>query len=488
MQEGLTFDDVLLQPQFSKIVPAETNVATHLTRHLKLRLPLLSSPMDTVTEHKMATALALAGGIGIIHKNLSPAEQAKEVKLVKRFENGFIAEPETVGPDDSLRLVYKIRQERGYKKVPVVNKAGKLVGLITELDYFWPEDKTRTVRDLMTKVKDLVTAPGGTSLEKANDIIRRKKLSILCLVDKAGRLAAIVTHKDLEKNSNYPQASKDEHKRLRVGAAVGVGKESLERALLAAEAQADVLVVDTAHGHSQGVIDMVRELKRHAATKHIDIIAGNVATAAGVEALIGAGVDAVKIGIGPGSICTTRVVAGIGVPQITAILEAAAGRGKHKDVPIIADGGIKYSGDIVKALAAGADAVMIGSLFAATEEAPGETEFYAGRMYKTYRGMGSLAAMSRGSKDRYGQGNIHESAKLVPEGIEGRVLYRGPVDGIIYQLVGGLQAGMGYVGARTIADLQKNGRFLKITAAGLRESHPHDVEITKEAPNYLTSV
>lgn len=488
MQEALTFDDVLLQPQFSRLLPSQTSVASRLTRQLAVRVPLLSAPMDTVTEHQLAIALALSGGLGVIHKNMTPVEQANEVRMVKRFENGFIIEPMTVAPDDSLSVVYKIRQERGYKKIPVVNKQGKLAGLITELDYFWPNDRGRRVRELMTKVKDLVTAPGNISLEKANDIIRRKKLAILCLVSSTGKLEAIVTRKDLEKNETYPQASKDSHKRLRVGAAVSVGKEALSRAEALVTAGVDVLVVDTAHGHSQGVLDTIKLLKQTAGTKGLDVIAGNVATAAGVEALIGAGADAVKIGIGPGSICTTRVVAGVGVPQITAIMEAAAGRGKHKDVPLIADGGIKYSGDIVKALAAGADTVMIGSLFAGTEEAPGETEYFGGRLYKTYRGMGSLSAMGKGARDRYGQGNIHDNSKLVPEGIEGRVLYRGPVATIIQQLVGGLQAGMGYAGAKTIPDLQRGARFIKITAAGLKESHPHDVEITREAPNYLTTL
>ena len=487
MQEALTFDDVLLLPQYSKILPSETKVESRLTRHLTLRVPIISSPMDTVTEHKMAIAMALAGGIGIIHKNLTPSEQAEEVRLVKRFENGFIVGPVAVNADDSLSVVYKIRQERGYKKIPVVNKQGKLLGLITELDYFWPEDKGRKVRELMTKLKDLVVAPSNTNLQRANEIIRRKKLSILCLVEKSGKLTAIVTRKDLEKNESYPNSNKDANKCLRVGAALGVAKDALARAEAAVAAGADVLVVDTAHGHSEAVIQMIKTLKHNSATKDIDIIAGNVATAEGVAALIAAGADGVKIGIGPGSICTTRVVAGIGVPQITAIMEGIIGRAKHKDVPIIADGGIKYSGDIVKALAAGADSVMIGGLLAGTEEAPGEMEYFGGRMYKSYRGMGSLGAMVKGSKDRYGQAKTNNE-KLVPEGIEGRILYRGPVDSVLYQLIGGLRSGLGYIGAKTIADLQRNAKFVKITGAGLTESHPHDVEITKQAPNYLTNI
>lgn len=486
MQEALTFDDVLLTPQRSNVLPAETKVESRLTRHLSARIPLLSAPMDTVTEHKMAIAMALSGGVGVIHKNLSIADQAREVRFVKRFENGFIIEPVTVAADDSLSAVYKIRQEQGYKKIPVVGKSGQLVGLITELDYLWPDDRGRRVKDLMTRAKNLVTAPAGISLQKANDVIRRKKLSILCLVSKSGKLEAIVTRRDLEKNLQYPGASKDERKRLRCGAAVGVGKDSLSRAQALVEAGADFLVVDTAHGHSAGVIAMVEILKKDKITRELDVIAGNVATAEGVAALIEAGADAVKIGVGPGSICTTRVVAGVGVPQITAIQEAAVGRGKRKDVPLIADGGIKYSGDIVKALAAGADTVMIGSLFAGTDESPGEMVYFAGRMYKTYRGMGSLAAMARGSKDRYGQGSVEDS-KLVPEGIEGRTIYRGPVNEVIYQLIGGLQSGLGYLGARTIPELQKNAKFIKITAAGLKESHPHDVEIAKEAPNYVAA-
>ncbi|MBI4122544.1 MAG: IMP dehydrogenase [Parcubacteria group bacterium] len=485
MQEALTFDDVLLLPQYSETLPTQVKLGTKLSRNITLHVPLVSSPMDTVTEHTLAIALALAGGIGIIHKNLTSAEQAGEVALVKRFENGFISDPVTVAPDATVADIYKIRKDKGYKKVPVVNKRGELLGLVTDLDYFWPHDKKRTVRSVMVKAKDLVTAKAGIGLEKANDIIRKQRLSILCLVGTGNKLAAIVARKDLEKNETYPEATKDTEKRLRVGAAVGVGPENLKRAHEVLAAGADVIVVDTAHGHTRGVIDMVKALKKDKAFNGVDVIAGNVATREGASALIEAGADAVKVGMGPGAICTTRVVAGIGVPQITAVMEAVAGRAsRHKDVPIIADGGIKYSGDIVKALAAGADSVMIGSLFAGTEESPGEMEFYGGRMYKTYRGMGSLGAMSAGSKDRYGQGSVRDAAKMVPEGIEGRILYRGPVANVVYQLTGGLRAGMGYIGAKTVKELQKKAQFIKITNAGRTESHPHGVEITKEAPNY----
>ncbi len=484
MQEALTFDDVLLVPQYSEVLPNGVQLGTRVSRNVPLRIPLVSSPMDTVTEHRLAIALALAGGIGIIHKNLSIKEQAQEVELVKRFENGFIIDPTTVEQDFSVEKVHTLAQKNGYQKFPVVNKKGQLVGLITDKDYFWPDDKRKKVKQVMTKAKDLVTAPENTTLKRANDIIRNKKLSILCVVSKSKKLTSIVTRKDLEKNETYPDANKDDGKRLRVGAAIGVGSDALERAQALVQAGVDVIVVDTAHGHSKGVIEMVQTLKKDKITKHTDVIAGNIATAQAAQALIDAGVDGIKVGIGPGSICTTRIVAGVGVPQITAIMDVAKGRGKHTSVPIIADGGIKNSGDIVKAIAAGADCIMAGSLFAGTEETPGETEFYAGRMYKSYRGMGSLGAMSKGSKDRYGQASVKDANKFVPEGIEGRILYRGPAEATIYQLMGGLRSGMGYLGAKTISALHKKAEFVRITGSGMRESHPHDVEITKEAPNY----
>ena len=484
MQNALTFDDVLLVPQYSQILPQDANTETKLSRNISIKIPITSSPMDTVTEHGLAIALALEGGIGIIHKNLSILKQVQEVEQVKRFENGFIVNPITVSPQDTINTVYAILEKKGYGKIPVVNANNMLVGLVTKLDYFWPDDKEKSVKDIMTPLKNLTTAREGISLEKANKIIQTKKLSILCLVDKSGELSSIVARKDLEKNKNYPYASKDSGKRLMAGAAIGVGKDMLERAQALVEARVDVLIVDTAHGHSKGVIEAVKILKKNKTTKKVDIIAGNIATAEGAKALIKTGVDGIKVGVGPGSICTTRVIAGIGMPQITAIMEADRGRGKNKKIPIIADGGIKYSGDIVKALAAGADSVMIGGLLAGTEESPGETEFYNGRMYKIYRGMGSLASMEKGSRDRYGQANV-QTGKLVPEGIEGKIPYRGPADKIIYQLIGGLKAGLGYNGAKTIKELQKKAQFIKITNAGLKESHPHDVQITKEAPNYF---
>jgi len=485
MQEALTFDDVLLAPQYSNTLPKDTNTETKLSRNISLKIPIVSSPMDTVTEHRLAIVIALEGGIGIIHKNLTPQEQAEEVKQVKRFENGFIVDPITVAPNDSLDNVNDIYREKKYGKIAVVDKNKKLVGLITRIDYFWPDDNNKKIKDLMTPVRNLITAQDGISLDKANKLIQDKKLSILCIVDKQGKLKSIVTRKDLEKNKNYPNANKDARKRLRVGAAIGVGKDMLERARALASAGVDLIVIDTAHGHSKGVIDATKILKKDKAFKKIDIIAGNVATREGAAALIKAGADGIKVGVGPGSICTTRIIAGIGVPQITAIMEANKGRGKNKSIPIIADGGIKNSGDIVKALAAGADSVMLGGVLAGTEESPGATELYNGRMYKVYRAMGSISAMQKGSRDRYGQADVTEAQKLVPEGIEGRVPYRGKAEKIIYQLIGGLKAGLGYNGATNIKELQTKAKFIKITNAGFRESHPHDVKITKEAPNYF---
>ncbi|MFA6170956.1 MAG: IMP dehydrogenase [Patescibacteria group bacterium] len=484
LKDGLTYDDILLEPQYSTVLPAETLTGSRFSRNIKLKIPISSAPMDTVTEHRMAIALALEGGIGIIHKNLSIAEQAHEVELVKRFESGFLFDPATIGPDATVDEIHGIYLDKGYKKIPVVDANGKLLGLVTELDYLWPNDKNKKVKDVMIPVSNLTTVLDTASLDEANNIIWAKRLYVLCVTDKSGKLKAIVTRKDLEKNKNFPNANKDSNKHLIVGAGLGVGKDMLERASALAQAGADVLVVDTAHGHSIGVIEAVKKLKKEKGLKNIDIVAGNIATREGAKALIAAGADGVKVGVGPGSICTTRVIAGIGVPQVTAIIEAAAGRGGKKEIPIIADGGIKYSGDIVKALAVGADAVMVGGMLAGAEEAPGATEFFNGRMYKVYRGMGSLAAMTKGSKDRYGQADVMDTGKFVPEGIEGRMPYRGPVEKIIYQLVGGIRSGLGYNGAKTIAELQKKAKAVKITAAGLKESHPHDVHITKEAPNY----
>ncbi len=483
MQEGLTFDDVLLVPQYSEILPSKTNPAGRFSRNITVNIPIISSPMDTVTEHRMAIAMALEGGIGVIHKNLSPEMQAREVRLVKRFENGFISDPITLSPNDLIDDAHNVYKKKGYKKIPVVDKNEKLLGVLTEFDYFWPDDKGKVIRDVMIPVKKLITIRDNVSLLKANEVIRKERLSVLCVVDKSGKLKSIVCRKDLEKNENYPLSNKDSKKNLRVGAAVGPGPDLEERSHALARAGVDVIIIDTAHGHSKGVIDGVKRLKKDKVTKNIDIVAGNVATKEAVTALIKAGADGVKIGIGPGSICTTRVVAGVGVPQITAIIESAKAKGKS-GVPIIADGGLKYSGDIAKALASGADSVMLGGLLAGAEESPGETEFADGKMYKSYRGMGSLGAMAKGSKDRYGQGDVKEEAKFVPEGIEGRIPYRGPVDKILYQLVGGLRSSMGYLGAKNMTEFHKKAKMVKITGAGLKESHPHDVTITKEAPNY----
>lgn len=483
MLEGLTFDDVLLIPNYSEILPQDVSLMTRFSKNIPLKSPLISAPMDTVTEHKMAISIALEGGIGIIHKNLSPEKQAQEVQSVKRFENGFINDPATINVNALVDDVYEIFQKTGYKKIPVVDDKQILVGLITELDYLMPIDKGKKVGKVMTPLKDLITAKKGVSLEEANEIIRERKLAVLCVIDKDLKLDSIVTRRDLIKNKEYPQANKDKNKRLYVGAAIGVGDDSLERAKLLVQAGVDAIIVDTAHGHSRGVMQMIKKLKSDKNTKGIDVVAGNVASKqAGVD-LVKAGVDGIKVGVGPGSICTTRVVAGVGVPQITAVMEVVKGIGKST-VPVIADGGIKYSGDIVKALAAGAESVMMGGLFAGAEESPGETEFTNGKMYKVYRGMGSIAAMEKGSKDRYGQGKIKDAQKFVPEGIEGRIPYRGPVDKIIYQLLGGIKSGMGYNGARNIKELQKNSQFVRITGAGLKESHPHDVVQSKDAPNY----
>ena len=481
--ETLTFDDVLLVPQESQLLPKDAVLETRLTPEIKLNLPFLSAPMDTVTESKMAIAMALAGGVGIIHKNLTIDLQVEEVKRVKRFENGFIKDPITIHPDEKISRVSAIRADQGYKKIPVVDKRGVLVGLISDVDYLIPEDKDASVRSRMVPRKELVVGKAGISLAEANKMIREHRVRTLCIVDKAGKLVSMVARKDMEKNLQYMDAVKNEEKHLRVGAAIGVGKAALERAEALVQAGVDVIVVDTAHGHSRGVIDTVRELRRM--YKHQQLIAGNIATAEAAEALIEAGVNAVKVGIGPGSICTTRIVAGIGVPQLSAILEVAqAIKASKKKVCLIADGGIKSSGDIVKALGAGADVVMMGNMFAGSDEAPGRVEFIGGRMFKVYRGMGSVEAMERGSKDRYGQAEVAEKKKFVPEGVSGRVAYKGPVSRIIYQLAGGVRSGMGYVGAKTIPELQKNARFVKITNSSLKESHPHDLSQIESAPNY----
>ena len=478
LRECLTFDDVLLVPAYSEVLPGEVDVKTRLTKKIQLNVPLLSAAMDSVTEGRTAITIARAGGIGILHKNMTPAQQAREVERVKRAESGMIASPVTVRPNQSLRETLAVMNEHDISGVPVVD-GEELVGILTARDIRFEKNLDQPVHALMTK--ELVTVPPGVSNERAKELLHQHRIEKLLVVE-GGKLVGLVTIKDLLQADRNPEALKDEGGRLRVGAAVGPGPDCEERTAALVAAGVDVIVVDTAHGHSKGVIDVVRAVKRR--YPHLDVIAGNVATAEATEALIDAGADAVKVGIGPGSICTTRVVAGIGVPQITAISDCARAADRH-DIPIVADGGIKYSGEVTKALAAGASSVMIGSLFAGTDESPGDLVLYQGRSYKVYRGMGSLGAMRKGSKDRYGQGGAADE-KLVPEGIEGRVPYRGALTSILYQLVGGLRAGMGYTGSATVAELRRNGRFVRITSQGLRESHVHDVIITEEAPNYRT--
>lgn len=475
--EGLTYDDVLLVPAESNVLPADIDLTTNLTKKISLRIPLISAAMDTVTEYRMAIALAREGGIGVIHKNMSIDAQAEQVDLVKRSENGVITNPfsltadRTIGEADALMAKFRI------SGVPIVDTDGKLIGIITNRDMKFEEDMTQLISDVMTKDR-LVTGKIGTTLEEAKKVLHTNKIEKLPIVDDFGRLRGLITIKDIEKALAYPNSAKDSHGRLLCAAAIGVTSDVLDRAGALVSAGVDVLTLDSAHGHSQNILRNVSLIKE----KYPDValVAGNVATAEGTEALIKAGADCIKIGIGPGSICTTRVVSGIGVPQMTAVLESAAMADKY-GIPIIADGGIKYSGDIVKAIAGGASVVMLGSLFAGCEESPGETEVYQGRQFKVYRGMGSLAAMAKGSRDRYFQ---EDNKKLVPEGVEGRVPYRGAVSDAIFQLMGGLKSGMGYCGTPNIDALRKTSRFVRITSAGLKESHPHDIYITKEAPNY----
>jgi len=475
--EGLTYDDVLLVPAESNVLPAEIDLTTNLTKKISLRIPLISAAMDTVTEYRMAIALAREGGLGVIHKNMSIDAQAEQVDLVKRSENGVITNPfsltsdRTIGEADALMAKFRI------SGVPIIDTDGKLIGIITNRDMKFEEDMTQLIADVMTKDK-LVTGKVGTTLEEAKKVLHTNKIEKLPIVDENGRLRGLITIKDIEKALAYPYSAKDSHGRLLCAAAIGVTSDILDRAGALVSAGVDVLTLDSAHGHSQNILRCVSVIKEK--FPDVQLIAGNVATAAGTEALIKAGADCVKIGIGPGSICTTRVVSGIGVPQMTAVLESAAMADKY-GIPIVADGGIKYSGDIVKAIAGGASVVMLGSLFAGCEESPGETEVYQGRQFKVYRGMGSLAAMAKGSRDRYFQ---EDNKKLVPEGVEGRVPYRGAVSDAIFQLMGGLKSGMGYCGTPNIDALRKNSRFVRITSAGLKESHPHDIYITKEAPNY----
>lgn len=482
-QKTLTFDDVLLVPQESEILPKDTILQSRLARDIKLNLPFLSAPMDTVTEHRMAIGLALSGGIGIIHKNLSVEEQAGEVQKVKRFQNSFIKNPVTVLPEDKISRVAEIRSEFGYKKIPVVTQEKKLVGFISDTDYFFPQDKDLQVSSRMKPLVSMIAAKDGISLEDANQMIYKHRLSTLCVVDDDDRLVSIVTRKDIEKNELYPIASKDGSKHLRVGAAVGVGDDALLRAEALISAGADVIVIDTAHGHSRGVIQTLQNLRKQFSDQ--PFVAGNIVTGKAAIALAEAGADAIKVGVGPGSICTTRIVAGVGVPQISAILEVVQVlRAARIDIPVIADGGIRNSGDIVKAFAAGAEAVMMGNMLAGTDESPGQVEFIDGRMFKLYRGMGSIEAMAAGSRDRYGQGEIKEKKKFVPEGVSGRVQYKGPAEKIIYQLSGGLRSGMGYCGAKTIKELQEKARFVRVSSAGSKESHPHDLDQFDSAPNY----
>jgi IMP dehydrogenase len=476
---ALTFDDVLLQPAESQVLPHQVDVSSRLTRNLKVPTPLVSSAMDTVTEARMAIAMAQEGGIGIIHKNFTPEAQAREVARVKKHESGMVTEPVTVEPGAPLSKAIELMKQHGINGIPVV-EAKKLVGIVTSRDVRFEKNVTQRVDQVMTK--KLVTAREGVQQQEAIDLLHKNRIEKLLIVNEAFELKGLMTVKDVEKRKTHPNAAKDARERLLVGAAVGVNGDREVRVDALIKAGCDVIVIDTAHGHSRGVLDAIRDTRK-TFPKGYELVAGNVATAEATRALIAAGVDAVKVGIGPGSICTTRIVAGIGVPQVTAIddcARAAEGSG----VPIIADGGIKHSGDIVKAIAAGAATVMIGSLFAGTEEAPGDTILYQGRSYKLYRGMGSLGAMRQGSKDRYFQGGVQDPGKLVPEGIEGRVPYKGPVGMNIFQLVGGLRSGMGYTGAKSIEELQKRASFLQITSAGLKESHVHDVIITEEAPNY----
>lgn len=481
--EGLTFDDVLLLPAHSTVLPRDVDVSTKLTTDIRLNIPIISAAMDTVTTATMAIAMAREGGIGIIHKNMPIEAQAEEVDRVKRSESGVITNPIFLTPDHPLRDAEALMAKYRISGVPVVEQGSqKLVGIITNRDLRFERDYERPIKEAMT-CGNLVTAPVGTTLEEAKEILQRHKIEKLPLVDRDGQLRGLITIKDIENARRFPSAAKDGQGRLVVGGAVTVSPDVMDRVDALVQAQADVIVIDTAHGHSEGVLQGIRDVrKRH---PNIQIIAGNVATPEGTQALIDAGVNAVKVGIGPGSICTTRVVAGVGVPQISAIYHCAT-VARKAGIPIIADGGIKYSGDIVKAIAVGASSVMVGSLLAGTTESPGEIEIYQGRQFKVYRGMGSIGAMKAGSGDRYFQGDKKpdETKKLVPEGIEGRVAYRGPVSEILYQMVGGLRSGMGYTGSRTIENLQDESQLVRITSAGLRESHPHDVQITKEAPNY----
>ncbi len=478
--EGLTFDDVLLIPAKSEILPRETDVSSFLTPKIKLNIPIMSASMDTVTEARMAIAMAREGGIGIIHKNMSIEKQADEVKKVKRSEHGVITDPFYLSPENLVADAIEIMSKYHISGVPITDETGVLIGIITNRDVRFETDTTKRIALAMTHKNELVTAKEGVSMQEAQELLKKNKIEKLPIVDKDFKLVGLITIKDIEKAIQFPLSAKDAGGRLLVGAAVGPTLDMMDRVGALVLAGVDVIVIDTAHGHSQSVLDAVKKVKR--VFPELQVIAGNVATAEATEDLINAGADAVKVGIGPGSICTTRVVAGVGVPQITAIYNSAQ-VAKAYGIPIIADGGIKYSGDITKAISAGANVVMLGSLLAGTEESPGETELYQGRSYKVYRGMGSLGAMAQGSKDRYFQ---EHTQKFVPEGVEGRISYKGPLSDTIYQLVGGLRSGMGYCGTQTIDELKENSQFIRMTSAGFIESHPHDIAITKETPNYTT--
>ncbi len=478
ISNGLTFDDVLLVPAESNVLPNQVDIESNLTPNIRLHVPILSAAMDTVTESEMAIALAREGGMGILHKNMSVEEQCAEVDKVKRSESGMIVDPVTLPPNKTINDALLVMEKYSISGIPVVEN-GQLVGILTNRDIRFETNHDLKIRDRMTS-KNLITCPVGTTLKKAEELLQKHKIEKLLVVDGNSQLKGLITVKDIQKNQKYPRAVKDSLGRLRVGAAIGVSGDYLERAQALAEKKVDVLIVDTAHGHNSGVINTVKEIKKK--VKNIDVIAGNVATAAATKALIDAGVDAVKVGIGPGAICTTRVVAGVGVPQLTAVMNCAA-EARKAGIPIIADGGIRYSGDIAKALAAGANIVMLGSMLAGLDESPGEKVLYDGRVFKSYRGMGSLAAMKKGSKDRYFQ-STKEEQKLVPEGIEGIVPYKGALGSTIHQLVGGLRSSMGYCGAENIIKLHKKSQFIQVTSASIKESHPHNIKISKEAPNY----
>ena len=478
--DALTFDDVLLQPGHSEVLPGQTSVATRIATDFELNIPIISSAMDTVTESRLAIAMAQAGGLGVIHKNLTPSEQAEQVRQVKKFESGMVVNPVTIGPDATLADALGLMKTYSISGIPVVEKSGRLVGILTNRDVRFASDPKQKIYELMTR-ENLVTVKESVDQQEAKRLLHAHRIEKLLVVDGEGRCVGLITVKDIEKSQLNPNASKDAQGRLRAAAAVGVGDDGFERAERLIEAGVDLLVVDTAHGHSQGVLNAVTRVKK--LSNSVRVMAGNVATSEGTRALIDAGADAVKVGIGPGSICTTRIVAGVGVPQLAAIMSAVEAA-QAQDIPVIADGGIKFSGDVAKAIASGASAVMIGSLLAGTDESPGEVYLYQGRSFKAYRGMGSVGAMARGSADRYFQAEVRDTLKLVPEGIEGQVPYKGPVSGVLHQLAGGLKAAMGYVGGKDIKEFQERATFVRISGAGLRESHPHDVTITRESPNY----